>query len=737
MEFCGIYMKLALSLLPALLVFQCLAQPQTASVQAYSRSLSLHSVTASGSALYNFNFTTVNRNSGLPFYLPGAGGTVLVSNEVHPVAGERGLYESDYVLLLNGALAQYGSLQLTIPSPDNNQDGVPDVIDPAQPMYSSVSGTGHSTWPSSNSFTLNLRMNRAAGSPAGAFSGIWTPVGASFIVNGSLQLPLLQGTATYTRGRQNQLQLQLTRRTQDGSSTTLTGAVVYAASANSLSLPRFGLTDTNGQSYAVLPMTLTRKGNRFSGKLKFVDGAPETPWIDYVNWLIQITDSNDSNTNGIPDLSDPAAVQIPTAPLWVTNDGPGTVIPALSGQNLELDKTYKLTATPAVGNLFAGWTGDLVSDSPTLSFLMVTNLTLTAHFVPNPFHPVRGTYNGLIGDTNALANQTLGSITATTTERGTYSAKVRLGGRSYSLSGSFDSTGTASPAWTPAELPPLLLELHLDLVGGTGLSGTISNEAWTASIAAHKASFNRASNPCAYAGKYTLVIPSAWENDAVPAGDGYGTVRVDAGGRLSFAGALADGTRVTQSTSLSATADWGFYASLYAHQGCVSSWVRLANPSVYPGVLNLNPGHGLLTWLKPASARARFYPAGFTNQVYLLLSPYSAPAQGTSLLEWTNGVVNFSGGNLDQSFFEDISVDGYNKLASATTNRLSLRLLANGLFRGRVTPPDGSRSFSFQGALLQDAGLGRGFLLGTNQSAKVQFGSFATPAPNTNFPAGP
>jgi hypothetical protein len=731
-------MNFALSLLPVLLAFPCLAQLQPVSVTAYSRSLSFNSVTANNGSVYNWEFTTADHRTGLPLFVPEPGGAVLVSNEVRPLAGEPGVYESDYVLLLNTLLTQYGTLNLTIPNLDTNRDGIPDLSDPALPMYRDVTGTGYSTWPSSNSFRVDLRMSRTAGATTGAFSGIWTPVGSSFLINGTLQLPLLQGTASYTRGRQNQLQLQLTRWRPDGSSTCLTGAVVYAANANWITLPRFGLTDTNGLNYTVLPAMLTRKGHTYQGRLKFVDGAPETPWADYTDWVMAINDPNDGNTNGVPDLSDPAAVVIPRGLLTVTTNGLGRVSPSLSGENLELEKSYRLTATPGVGYLFDGWDGDIVSDSRTLTFVMETNLSLTANFVPNPFYPVRGTYYGLIGDTNGPANQTLGVITASVTEGGAYSARIRLGGRSFSVSGSLDSTGTDMPAFAPADQPPLFLALHLDLQGNTGLSGTISNSTWTGCINANQATFNPASNPCAYAGKYTVVIPPEIKvmmnpspdigvvvGPSGPAGYGYGTVSVNAAGRLRFYGSLADGTHVTQSTVVSATADWPLYASLYSGQGCVSSWASLTNQTVT--ALSVTSGSNVLSWVKPASARAKYYPQGYTNQVALQLAPYAAPAPGGSVLAWTNGLALFTGGNLEQDFSPAISFGSHNKLATGTTDQLTLRLLANGLFQGRVTPPNASRSFSFRGALLQQAGLGLGFLLGADQSSDVELGPLPSP----------
>ena len=59
----------------------------------------------------------------------------------------------------------------------------------------------------------------------------------------------------------------------------------------------------------------------------------------------------------------------------------GTVSGASNGQLLHVGAAYKITAKPKTGFGFAGWTGDIVTNSPALSFVMQTNLTLQANFL--------------------------------------------------------------------------------------------------------------------------------------------------------------------------------------------------------------------------------------------------------------------------------------------------------------------------------------------------------------------
>ena len=64
----------------------------------------------------------------------------------------------------------------------------------------------------------------------------------------------------------------------------------------------------------------------------------------------------------------------------VTLDGPGTVSTNYNGQTLVLGKRYAMTAKPARGCKFLGWSGSMSSASSKLTFTMVPGLSFTASF---------------------------------------------------------------------------------------------------------------------------------------------------------------------------------------------------------------------------------------------------------------------------------------------------------------------------------------------------------------------
>ena len=51
--------------------------------------------------------------------------------------------------------------------------------------------------------------------------------------------------------------------------------------------------------------TLTRSDGKYTGYLKALDGNVNTSWADYVDWYVEISDTNDADADGVPDFTDP------------------------------------------------------------------------------------------------------------------------------------------------------------------------------------------------------------------------------------------------------------------------------------------------------------------------------------------------------------------------------------------------------------------------------------------------
>ena len=402
----------------------------------------------------------------------------------------------------------------------------------------------------------------------------------------------------------------------------------------------------------------------------------------------------------------------------VVVNGGGSITPNYNGRALTIGKSYTVTAKPSNGYLFAGWTGDYPSNKTTLTFVMQNGLILLANFIPNPFIAIQGSYAGLFSDTNGVAFQSSGYFSETLASRGSFSAKLQLAGKAYSFSGLFSNNGFFSNSIPRKGQTPLSVVLQHDF-NGNALTGQISDGVWIADLVANRRYYSLA-NPAPQAFyRYTMLVPGVEDSLSLPGGDGSGAVSVDVAGNVRFSGILGDGTKVSPVTFLSGNGDWPFFASLYSGQGSILGWLRFFSET------NTDIS-GQLNWFKLPQAGTKFYPNGFVLQSQVQGSIYSPiyfqTTNGSPVLNFTNGQVVLTGGNLMQSITNEIVLSGNNRVTNQSNNRLSVSITtSSGLFRGSVIDPATGRSIAFNGAVLQKQNVGKGVFLGTNQTGRVLF----------------
>ena len=400
----------------------------------------------------------------------------------------------------------------------------------------------------------------------------------------------------------------------------------------------------------------------------------------------------------------------PGATLTVTVDGAGTVSPNLNGQDLQLGKIYTVNARPAAGYLFAGWTGSLPGKAASLSFVMQEGLALQANFVPNPFIARKGIYTGLYSVPDAPLGTVAGGITITTTDRGTFTGSLIFLGKKVAFTGQFNLSGTAAGFVLLAPTSPAVLTL--DLLGGPGVTGSISNGTTVAVIRADRAGFSP-SQPAPYAGKYTMIVPGT-----AGAGDGYAAVTVDPIGRVKVAGKLADGTAFTQSAAMASDGSWPFFVSLYKGGGMAWGWLSFTNREQ-------TDVDGLLTWVRPGPA-----PSTASNMVVTASGVQGSryTASPGRVLNFSDGLLTLSGGGLAQPFPAAITLTANNQVLDNTAlNGTGIRLrtvlkTTTGIFTGSLTPPAFSHVTRFEGAVFQKGNFGSGFFLngGTNGQVTIE-----------------
>jgi len=359
---------------------------------------------------------------------------------------------------------------------------------------------------------------------------------------------------------------------------------------------------------------------------------------------------------------------------------------------------------------------------PVFSFANPNNVTyddlLYVSVVPAPaYTPVQGSYNGLFSapSLDAVPAPAPGFFSMTLGTNGKFSGSLRVGANRYSFSGSLDTNGLAAAKASGPGLP-LNVSVYVDPTsGGDQMTGTIAGPTWAASLTAYRAPFNAQSNPArTYQGAYTMVLPSSGQAGQ-PAGTGYAAITVDAGGNVKVSGSLADGTSFTEAVPVSQDGHWPLYAPLTGN-GLLSGWMVFTNRPAQSNqpADNLN---GLVLWMKPA--KAKFFPAGYTNQLSATGETYQPPTGSSQLFSTTNLSLVLTGGDIPGPLTNRVTLTPANKFKSMT-NALTMTLtLPSGLFSGSLRLSSPTRTVAFKGALLQSQNSGSGYFLETTQGGEL------------------
>src|SRR5262249_11700444 len=155
---------------------------------------------------------------------------------------------------------------------------------------------------------------------------------------------------------------------------------------------------------------------------------------------------------------------------------------------------------------------------------------------------------------------------------------------------------------------------------------------------------------------------------------------------------LADGQQISQAVSISKNGQWPLYLSLYGGQGSLLSWITLTNgPS--------DQLSGLTSWIRPSFPGSQYYPAGFTNEVMVIGSSYTAPTTNLAL-NFTAGQVCFTGADLTEPLTNNVVLNSYDQVINNSTNPMSLTLIPSaGMFSGLFQAPGSGLTEWFAGVL--------------------------------------
>jgi hypothetical protein len=187
---------------------------------------------------------------------------------------------------------------------------------------------------------------------------------------------------------------------------------------------------------------------------------------------------------------------------------------------------------------------------------------------------------------------------------------------------------------------------------------------------------------------------------------------------MQFVGTLADGTKLSQTLPLAGNGQWPVYTPLYKGKGSIFGWLTLTDAAG-------SDISGLLIWTKPPGVAGPLYPGGLVTPITVLGSHYHPPLTGTPLLNLTDAVLAFDGGDLGTPFAVDALLDPSNKASVALPNisKVTIKLMTtSGIISGTFVNPTTLAKRTFNGVLLQKQNAGGGYFLGASDSGYFYFG---------------
>jgi hypothetical protein len=325
------------------------------------------------------------------------------------------------------------------------------------------------------------------------------------------------------------------------------------------------------------------------------------------------------------------------------------------------------------------------------------------------FAEAAGSYAGIVEGTTP-SNAEAGLFTIGVDEDGSFASVLTLGGVKYKLNGFFDMNGHYTG---PIGQTNQTIDLQLDLLNHTGvLSGAISANASTlGNITAILPGFGK-TIPTPAAGKYTILLPpdGTQTGSDYPQGFGYATLNVAITGKVQLVGVLGDGTAFSAGGVLARDNTVPIYIPLYGKKGSISGLLNIDQMKATPLTGNLN-------WFKP-SVKSGFYTAGFAGVTAVEGTLYVAPPAQPQIFPDGPATLAISGGGVTVNPTQKPLEVNANKVSTTDGERFQMSFAKSGLFSGTFYDANG-KGWKFNGAVLQQAGLGGGLFKGAGQVGNI------------------
>jgi len=252
-------------------------------------------------------YSTFNGTAGLPLIDTFNGN--IVSGELRPRLNTNGIYEGSYGQATALMAIDYGSYAIAVPPGDADGNAIPDVLQIDRPGNFNATGSGYSA-AAGLTFSISISFTRAVNSGVGTYKATTqNSTGEINSVTGTYSVLSYQGSALYERGATNTISLAL--QNAGDTSRAISGSTTFTTTdQNEMAYAAFDAIGNDGRTYRVKAGNLTRSGNVYRGNLELHDGLPETYWADFTGYAFLLTDANDSDRDGVPDLTDSSALPI-------------------------------------------------------------------------------------------------------------------------------------------------------------------------------------------------------------------------------------------------------------------------------------------------------------------------------------------------------------------------------------------------------------------------------------------
>jgi hypothetical protein len=269
-------------------------------------------------------FTTYAGQDLYPPVHDVSGANWIFSLEVRPIVGQPGVFATDYVSMSSTkGLFQYGHIFFTLPTTDSDGDGVPDFLKRERSVNLKFTGTQTAIYPSRVTVSLTGTLTRAPGQVLGQMS-----FNNGISHSGNWNLGNLSGTMTYIRSNGVPVEFAMTGVQPNGTTHSWRGGAIANPALNQIGFPALKWTRDDGTRYQVAAgFAAVRRGARYVGAFALVDGLAGTSWPDLTNWVLEVTDASDVNSNGIPDLTD-----APTRASVTLKRAPSSYVLSITGQ---------------------------------------------------------------------------------------------------------------------------------------------------------------------------------------------------------------------------------------------------------------------------------------------------------------------------------------------------------------------------------------------------------------------